>query len=40
MKKKNVMDIRYSSAMRLWSVVSSHELDAVFLIEIVLAFRR
>ena len=25
MKKKNVIDIRYRSAIRLWSVVNSHE---------------
>ena len=40
MKKKKVIDIRYSRPMRLWSMVSSHELHPVFLIEIVLAFRR
>jgi hypothetical protein len=26
MKKMKVIDARYSSAMRLWSVVSSHDL--------------
>jgi len=39
MKKKNVMDIRYSRAIRLWSTVSSHE-RMPYLIEVVLAFGR
>ena len=38
MKKKNVIEIRYSRAMRLWSVVSSHDLRPYSLVQVILAF--
>jgi len=32
-EEENVIDTRYSSAMRLWSLVSSHDLIAVLLVQ-------
>ena len=37
MKKNNVIETRYSSAMRLWSVVSSHDFSRS-LVQISFAF--
>ena len=39
-KNMAVMEIRYRMAMRLWSVVSSHDLDAEIGVQVVLAFDR